>query len=152
MNFFKKTTKVLSGYFRDNDLTNKETKLSIVNDSLISLTNNVILWKINNTKDKKSVCKWFENEYKSKYLIFNMNEEDYLSNATTKYVSFKLLNNSNFTLFCIISIAIQASNWLKSDPLNILIICSDFTMVFIYMSYTKVEYIKFDFVYHIIYR
>ena len=73
MNFFNKASKLISNYLKhDEDL---DHCIGNIEDNLIYLNSQLILWKKNKNYDNDSFNELFTHRFDNKFMIYNLSEE-----------------------------------------------------------------------------
>jgi hypothetical protein len=129
MNFFNKATKLLNNYFKYDPKIDEENDVNI-EDSLIYLNSQLILWKENPHYDWDSFNQLFLHRFEKKYMIYNLTEKRIeFEQGNEQVIDFKTPTYPAYTLEFLLSFAISAKNWLSLDTYNVLIVYDDFKNV-----------------------
>ena len=67
MDFFNKFSKKLTNYFKDEELLNR--KIVKIDDTLIYLNSQVILWRYDESIDDEAYNQFFNHRHFNKYII-----------------------------------------------------------------------------------
>lgn len=135
MKLFNKASKLLSNYFKhDEELDVKEEKIE---DSLIYLNSQLVLWKETNSIEDENFNQLFKHRFDNKFIIYNLIERKIdFSDNLDKVVDFKAPTYPSYTLEFLLTFAISSKNWLSLDSYNILIVHDDLKNVNIYICIT----------------
>jgi hypothetical protein len=124
--FINKATKKLSDYFKHDEHLDK-IQSSNIEDSLIYLNSQLVIWKENSNFDDDSFNQIFSYRFNKKFMIFNLIERkiEFKSNSD-KILDFKVPLHPAYTFEFLVTFAISAKNWLSLDSYNILIVHDNF--------------------------
>jgi hypothetical protein len=131
MNFFNKASKLLNNYFKYDPKIDEEENYNI-EDSLIYLNSQLVLWKENKNFDLDSFNQLFLHRFEKKFMIYNLTDHsiDFKGNdGNERVIDFKTPSYPAYSLEFLLSFAISAKNWLSLDTYNVLIVYDDFKNV-----------------------
>lgn len=123
--YFNKASKMLSNYFKhDEEIDGKDVEN--IEEDLIYLNSQIVLWKEDNSYDDENFNQLFEFRFNNKYMIYNLtNRKINFKKDTDKIIDFKAPDYPSYTLEFLLTFAISAKNWLSLDSYNILIVHDD---------------------------
>jgi hypothetical protein len=124
MNFFNKATKLISNYLKYEP--EDDEPVENIDDNLIYLNSQIILWKKTDQFDNDSFNQIFNHRFNKKFMIYNLSEQKLeMKNNMDKILDFKPPTYPTYTLEFMLSFAITSKNWLSLDSYNILIVHDD---------------------------
>jgi hypothetical protein len=125
MNFFNKASKALTNYFKHDESMDNGAETNI-EDSLIYLNSQIILWKEDTNFDDENFNQIFSYRFNNKFLVYNLMKRKLdFKNDADKILDFIALDYPSFTLEFLLTFAVSAKNWLSLDSYNILIVHDD---------------------------
>ena len=128
MDFFNKFSKKLTNYFKDEELLNR--KIVKIDDTLIYLNSQVILWRYDESIDDEAYNQVFNHRHCNKYMIYNLfNRKINFNKNYDTIIDFKVPDLPSYTLEFLLSFSVSAKNWLSLDQFNVLIIHDDISNV-----------------------
>ena len=128
MDFFNKFSKKLTNYFKDEELLNR--KIVKIDDTLIYLNSQVILWRYDESIDDEAYNQVFNHRHFNKYMIYNLfNRKINFNKNYDTIIDFKVPDLPSYTLEFLLSFSVSAKNWLSLDQFNVLIIHDDISNV-----------------------
>lgn len=123
-NLINKVSNKMTNYFNNVEKTIKSKNNFLEN--IIPINNKIILWIKDELYPPSIYFSYFSQNYKSKYLIYNISQNKLDSDLSQdKIIDFNLSKNPSFTLEFLITFCISAENWINADKSNILIIYDD---------------------------
>lgn len=124
MDFFNKFSKKLSNYFKDEEILSK--KIVTIDDTLIYLNSQVILWKYDSSIDDEAYNQVLNHRHNNQYMIYNLlNRKIHFQRNLDTIIDFKTPDLPAYTLEFLLSFSVSARNWLSLDQYNVLIIHDD---------------------------
>jgi hypothetical protein len=128
MDFFNKFSKKLSNYFKDEEILSR--KIMTVDDTLIYLNSQVILWKYESSLDDEAYNQVLNHRHNNQYMIYNLlNRKIQFKRNSDTIIDFKTPDLPAYTLEFLLSFSVSARNWLSLDQYNVLIIHDDISNV-----------------------
>jgi hypothetical protein len=126
INYFNKATKTLSNFFKYEEELVNPIKNNI-EDNLIYLNSQLILWKHDDNYEDDLYNKLFSFRFNNKFLIYNLipgRKVEFQTNLD-KLLDFIAPDSPSYTLEFLLTFAISAKNWLSLDSYNVLIVHDD---------------------------
>ncbi len=128
MDFFNKFSQKLSNYFKDEEILSK--KIVTIDDTLIYLNSQVILWKYDSSIDDEAYNQVLNHRHINQYMIYNLlNRKIKFKKNLDTIIDFKTPDLPAYTLEFLLSFSVSARNWLSLDQYNVLIIHDDISNV-----------------------
>lgn len=135
MDLFNKFSLKLSNYFKDEEILSKKTVT--VDDTLIYLNSQVILWKYDKTVDDEAYNQVLNHRHKKQYMIYNLLDRKIkFQKDFDTIIDFKTPDLPAYTLEFLLSFSVSARNWLSLDQYNVLIIHDDISNVLKIVNYS----------------
>jgi hypothetical protein len=127
MNIFNKASKLLGDYFKYDPKLDEDENIE---ESLIYLNSQLVLWKENKQYDWDSFNQLFMHRFENKYMIYNLTDKRIeFTKGNEKIIDFKTPAYPAYSLEFLLSFAISAKNWLSLDTYNVLIVYDNFKNV-----------------------
>jgi hypothetical protein len=122
MNYFNKASKALSDFLKYEE-HEVDSVVHNIEDSLIYLNSQLILWKEDINHEDESFNELFRHRFSNKFMVYNLNDRkiEFKTNQD-KIVDFKAPDYPSYTLEFLLTFAISAKNWLAIDSYNILLV------------------------------
>jgi hypothetical protein len=125
MNFFNKASKVLTNYFKHDEAMD-EVEPGNIEDSLIYLNSQIVLWREEPAYDDENFNQIFSFRFNKKFLVYNlMKRKVEFKQDCDKVIDFITSDYPSYSLEFVLSFAVSAKNWLSLDSYNILIVHDD---------------------------
>lgn len=123
MKLFNKASKMLSDYFKHDTNLDKDNQVINIEDNIIYLSSQLILWKDDKNYDDESFNSIFNFRFNKKFMIYNLNQRKInFKKDHDKIIDFVTPDHPSFSLEFLLTFSISAKNWLSLDECNVLII------------------------------